>query len=267
MHKNHSPPACELLWGNISSSIGNVIRKLVIPFISLPFAITTFAGTSYSDAKDLFLPGDQDYCLDKGGMGDPHEPGGKYKAGPNDRWIAMVKSSHKWRLENAGITRNGRVKSRKGIPFIFFKRSVFPFGLGDVFSTSITFDSLEAKNIKKSRFVFQGQSWQWTEWSGDNSSFYLTNGIRKWSGSSDKLIKQSDIAIPHEYLEPSYQRDGYDGYYQLIWAGDINNDKQLDFIVSWHSKEAWGQQLWIGKKSRGSEIQFHLKLESSDACS
>jgi hypothetical protein len=31
----------------IYNSFGKVIRKLAIPLVSLPFAITTFAGTSY----------------------------------------------------------------------------------------------------------------------------------------------------------------------------------------------------------------------------
>jgi hypothetical protein len=182
--------------------------------------LVAFASPSkavdYSEAKDLFPSGEQDYCFDDlGGKGQ----GPQYRARSKDSWVALVQIGRKWFLEEAVVTKAGKVATRRGKPLYFFKRSVFPFNLGEVSPAKLegALPDPDSNPAKTEQVIsFNQRQWTWVEWGGYDGEFYLSDGILQWTTSqtydgSGPLVKIGDVRFPESHAKADYVRDGGDG--------------------------------------------------------
>lgn len=226
------------------------------------------AGDSYKNAKDLFAAGDQDYCMD-----------GHYRAKPGDRWLAVAETAHGWALQDAVVSLKGKVEARSGHATWFFKNQNLPFGTGPVTAAKIKPVKTLNQTITAVTFDFGGRHWRWVEWGSadaDPGMFYLSDGVHRWTTTATQnngvqWIESAQVELPQPYRRPPASedegaRDEYgDGVFQLQWAGDLNHDGVLDFIVYSAEKEAWGDALWLGEKLPGG-LRFRQVLAAGDAC-
>lgn len=250
------------------------LQRWVVVFCCLVAFASPSKAVDYSEAKALFSPGEQDYCFDDSAAGGKG-PGPKYRARSKDRWVALIQIGRKWFLEEAVVTRSGKVSARRGKPLYFFKRSAFPFKLGEVSRAKLDggLQDPESNPAKTEQVIsFKQRQWTWVEWGGSEGQFYLSDGISRWTTSptydgSGPLVKSGDVRFPESYAKADYVRDGYDGGHYVGWAGDINGDGLLDLITDFRDKEVWGSLLWMGTQSLAHKMDFRIVLSSSDGCS
>ena len=228
---------------------------------------------TYEQAKGLFTPGDQDDCLD-----------GPYRAKPEDQWLALVETAQGLALQNAVITPQGKVKAVHGKVEWFFKASNLPSRAGPVVATKLETISTNDPDRPQINFRFAGKRWHWIDWGAwDDKAFFLTDGVSRWSLAGDpaadatRLMLKTNIKVPGSYMHAletpgafetgAMREDGYaNGTYLIIWAGDLNHDGLLDFIVSSSHVEAAGNELWIGEKSRNGDLQFKRVASANEGC-
>jgi len=225
---------------------------------------TNDVSVSYRDAKELFAFGDQHYCMD-----------GPYHAKPGDPWLALAQTAKAWVLEDAFVSPEGEIKARDGEPAWFFKNQRLPFGPGPVVVAALEPATTVNRTITATTFDFGGKHWRWVESGAD--MFYLSDGARRWTTSASQRngelwIEPAEVELPEAYRRAPLNdqagvRDEYeDGVFQLRWAGDLNNDGILDFIVYSMEKEAWGDALWMGERTQSGNLRFKQVLASHDGC-
>jgi hypothetical protein len=94
-------------------------------------------------------------------------------------------------------------------------------------------------------FDFDGANYEWIQAAG--AHYYLTDGTSYWNGAWLKMTKATN---PTADKSDEAHRCGYNhGCHELLWAGDINRDGNLDLIVWFNEGEDLGLQLWLGKKN------------------
>lgn len=247
--------------------MSRLILICLSPFIFPVVALAILASdNTYEQAKGIFPSGQQDYCLD-----------GIYRAKKSDKWLAMVRANNGLELQEALISESGIVKPKFGKAYWFIKNKTALLSKGAVTESRIKRIKTNNPRRTASSFRFNQKNWHWVEWGSDAQSFYLTDGINQWSSidwpePQSKEITISRVKVPAEYMANAPQpdpegRDYQVGEYNLEWAGDLNNDGLLDFIVGWKGKETWGNHLWLGTKGKNGHLRFILVAEGNDGCS
>lgn len=100
-------------------------------------------------------------------------------------------------------------------------------------------------------FDFDGVNYEWVQAAG--AHYYLTDGKSYWNGAWLKMHRADHPTAP---TSKQMHRCGfYDGCHELLWAGDINRDGNLDLIVRFSEGEDAGLQLWLGERD-GTGLGF-----------
>lgn len=102
-------------------------------------------------------------------------------------------------------------------------------------------------------FDFDGVTYEWVQAAG--AHYYLTDGTSYWNGA----WKMHRADRPTAPASKQIHRCGYyDGCHELLWAGDINRDGNLDLIVQFSEGEDAGLQLWLGEQD-GTGLSFQTR--------
>lgn len=96
-------------------------------------------------------------------------------------------------------------------------------------------------------FTFNDRKFQWVQAAGMH--YYLTDGTKYWNGTwtdTRPMRSSSNATAPESTV---IHRCGYDdGCHELLWAGDLNRDGNLDLIVRFSEGEDLGLELWLGHR-------------------
>lgn len=155
-------------------------------------------------------------------------------------WLALKQEGNTWFIAPTEVSIvNGNYHSSKPADYLFDIGK--PETPGSVRSSSIS------RHGDDFLFEFDGVDYRWIQ--AASSHYYLTDGKSYWNGEWLKMPEATSPAAPKS---KEAHRCGYGaGCHELLWAGDINHDGNLDLIVWFNEGEDEGLQLWLGKQGDG----------------
>jgi hypothetical protein len=196
----------------------------------LTFALTgafvSLCAYARTDLGGIMRPGDPADCKNT-----------PVKAWPGN-WLAMKHSGDGWYIAPTTVSIvQGNYRSSELADYLI--EANWPVTPGPIPSASIS------RRGDDFLFHFDGVNYEWVQAAG--SHYHLSDGTSYWNGAWLKMPKAERPTAP---TSKEKHRCGYGaGCHELLWAGDIDRDGNLDLIVWFNEGEDEGYNCGAANKT------------------